>query len=100
MEEAGVPALDPERPYGQAALMAQLAATFGKAPPATLAMRHVEMVVAIRVALRQGVIAPGVYALRNIDAKSAVVRLNKHRAALGEQPISAGFDPDGRFSLT
>lgn len=101
-EEKGAPALDPAKPFGEANLMAQLAQVFGRGKPAALAVRHVEMVAALRVALRQGTIRPGAYVLKNIDPKSAIDRINKLRSMMPGKPppVTAGFAPDGRFELT
>lgn len=59
--ESGAPMLNPRAPYGRSDLLAQLRETFAEADDAALAMRHVEMVAALRTLLRHGTLAPGRY---------------------------------------
>jgi hypothetical protein len=85
--ERGAPAVDPKKPYGRADLVAQLEETFGDEKPGQLAMRQIEMAVALRTLLRHGTLEPGSYASRSGGLKDA-------RDVAAE--ISKGFgQPDG-----
>jgi hypothetical protein len=91
--EGGAPRLNPKFPYGRPDLMKQLGETFGQQAPAILAMRHVEMTVALRVLLRHGKAASGRYPIANVTA----AEIAKH---LDQATAEAGFSADGRFTLT
>jgi hypothetical protein len=98
--EVGAPILDSEKPYGQPALMTQLATAFGKAPSRQLAMRHVEAVASLRTLLQHGRLEPGVYTIRNLTREEAARRVRAIRTQLSLPPNAGGLHSDGRFELT
>lgn len=98
--ESGAPMLDPEAPYGDRRLMAQLAAAFPGEKQTALAMRHVEIAIALGKLLANGVIEPGDYPIRNLPLNT----LRKDMGRCGENgklpDADIGLLADGRFHLT
>jgi hypothetical protein len=98
--ESGQVMLDPKMPYGRKDLLPQLAEFFGTPSLAELAMRHVEMTVALRTFLRHGRLAPGTYAMTNISA----AEMTAHEARLNrlvDFPLTKPhLGSEGRFTLT
>jgi hypothetical protein len=64
--ETGAPMLDPERPYGTAALLEQLRGMFPGEEDHATAQRHVEMMFVLERALAHGFLDPGDYAVQNL----------------------------------
>lgn len=94
--ERGAPMLDPHRPYGREDLLAQLGEVFESDDDEALACRHVEMYFVLARVLKHGELAPGRYALRNIDASDV------RRAMPGYDGVTdadLGLDADGQVTI-
>lgn len=93
--ERGAPMLDPERPYGRADLLAQLAETFPGEDETALARRHVEAMFVLARALAHGVLAPGRYALRNITPDDVRGAMRGYGGPQGMSDDDLGIDGAG-----
>jgi hypothetical protein len=92
--------LDPERPYGRADLLAQLAEVFATDDADALARRHVEMLLVLARALKHGVLQPGRYRLRNIGANDVRDAMRGYGDAEGLGDADLGLDADGAVAVT
>lgn len=95
--ERGAPMLDPDRPYGRADLLAQLAEVFGTDDADELGRRHVEMYFVVARALRHATLAPGRYALTNVAPADVRIALRGYGELSGDD---LGLDADGQVNLT
>lgn len=95
--ERGAPMLDPDRPYGRADLLAQLAEVFGTEDADELGRRHVEMYFVLARALRHGTLAPGRYPLTNLQPAEVRSALRGYGELSGDD---AGLDGDGQVIVT
>ncbi|WP_072396995.1 hypothetical protein [Hyphomicrobium sp. CS1GBMeth3] len=98
--ERGAPMLDPERPYGRADLIAQLAEAFETDDAQALARRHVEMFYVLGRALKHGSLRPGRYPLRNIRGDDVRQAMRGYGADAGLIDADVGLDADGFATLT
>lgn len=96
--ERGAPMLDPQRPYGRADLLTQLAEVFGAdSQTGELARHHVEMFFVLARVLKHGTLAPGRYPLTNITVAEARALLRGY-GDLSDDDM--GIDADGRVPVT
>lgn len=95
--ERGAPMLDPDRPYGRADLLAQLAEVFGADDADELGRRHVEMYFVLARALRHATLAPGRYGLTNVAPADVRIALRGYGELSGDD---LGLDADGQVNLT
>ncbi|MHC9291906.1 hypothetical protein ACRCUN_05530 [Mycobacterium sp. LTG2003] len=94
--ERGAPMLDPKRPYGRTDLLAQLSEVFGSDDAHELACRHVEMFYVLARVLKHGELAPGRYALGNVNPSDV------RRALRGYPDVTdadLGLDADGKVAI-
>lgn len=97
--ERGAPMLDPARPYSRSDVMAQLADVFPSEDAAALARRHVEMFFVLARVLVHGVLAPGRYALRNIEPDDVRAALQGYGGAGGLSDTDIGIGADGTVTV-
>lgn len=98
--ERGAPMLDPQRPYGRADLLTQLADVFATDDEKALARRHVEMFFALARALRHGVLRPGRYRLRNIGADDVRQAMRGYGGEAGVSDADLGLGGEGAVTVT
>lgn len=98
--EIGAPMLDPDAPYTRTDLMKQIAEAFPGESPEDLAMRHVEITVALRIFLARGKISPGDYQIKNLPLDVLRQDMSGYGADGGLTDDQLSLLPDGQFRLT